>query len=241
VAEGSARRRGLRALARELRLGDGCVDNGLLDTAFTHDSYASEHSGRGAISNERLEFLGDALLGAVVAHALYLQHPEKAEGTLSRMRAALVSRAALAQTARRLRVAPLLRLGRGETAAGGAQRPSILAAAFEAIVGAVYLSEGLEPARRFIERSHLAHAGASETKDPKTALQEYAQAKFKKAPHYAMTAQSGPPHARVFTVTVSVAGRTVGSGDGASLKQAESAAAREALVTLRGGSRPDVR
>lgn len=237
MAAGSARKRGLQGLARALRLGDGCLKNGLLDTALTHDSFASEHEGSVYAANERLEFLGDAVLGAVVAHALYLRHPDKAEGTLSRMRAALVSRAALAQSARRLGLAPVLRLGRGEAAAGGEQRPSILAAAFEAIVGAVYLSDGLEAARRFIERSHLAHAAAIETPDPKTALQEYTQAKFKKAPHYAMTAQSGPPHARIFTVTVSVAGKVMGSADGATKKQAEAAAAREALETLHGGRR----
>jgi ribonuclease-3 len=225
-------------LARRLGLGHGGLENGLLDTALTHDSYASERAGRDrtAVSNERLEFLGDAVLGAVVAHALYVRHPNKTEGELSRLRAALVSRSALAQSAQRLDVAQLLMLGRGETAAGGANRPSILAATFEAIIGAVFLSEGLGAARAFIERHHLAHAGPSETTDPKTALQEYAQAKFKKAPHYAMTAQSGPPHERIFTVTVSVAGKTVGTGEGATKKQAEAAAAREALTKL--GRRP---
>ena len=235
-----ARKRALRGLARRLGLKDESLDSGLLETALTHDSFAAESAGSASTSNERLEFLGDALLGAVVAHALYLRHPDKPEGALSRLRAALISRTALTQTAQRLELGRLLLLGRGETAAGGAQRPSILAAAFEAIVGAVYLSEGLEAARRFIERQHLAHASTSESTDPKTALQEYVQARCKKAPHYAIVAQSGPAHARIFSVTVAVDGKTVGSGEGATKKQAEAAAAREALASLR-RAKPHVR
>ena len=229
-----ARRRVLRDLARKLGLRLQSLDDGFLEQALTHDSYASERKRpiEGGVSNERLEFLGDAVLGAVVAHTLYTRHTQKPEGVLSRMRAALVSRAALAQTARRLGIGPLLLLGRGEAAAGGAQRASILAAALEAIVGAIFLSEGLDAVSRFVERHHLAHAPALESLDPKTELQEYAQARFKKVPHYATTAQSGPPHARVFTVTVSIAGKPVGSGSGATKKSAEAAAAAEALAQI---------
>jgi len=230
VSEGLSRKRALRSFARRLGVAEGAAESGLLDTALTHDSYAAEKGGRA--SNERLEFLGDAVLGAVVSHALYLRHTDQPEGMLSRLRAAVVSRNALAQAAQRLEIAPLLLLGRGETAAGGAERPSILAAALEAIIGAVYLSEGLDASRRFIERHHLAHVEPSDVIDPKTALQEYAQAKYKKAPHYAIAAQRGPSHARVFTVSVSVAGKTVGSGEGATKKQAEAAAARAALAKI---------
>jgi ribonuclease III len=226
-------------LARKLGLGDPGVDGraldiALLDVALTHDSYSAERAGRHEVapSNERLEFLGDAVLGALVADALYRRHPDKPEGKLSRLRAALVSRAALAQTAERLAIAPLLLLGRGEAAGGGAHRPSILAAALEAIVGAVYTSSGHEAARRFVERQHLAHAAPSDITDPKTTLQEYAQAKFKKAPHYAMSAPSGPAHARIFSVAVDIAGQPMGTGVGATKKQAETAAAREALERL---------
>jgi ribonuclease III len=239
VSQGLARKRALRGLARKLGLGDAAarspaVDIALLDVALTHDSHSAERAGRheSAPSNERLEFLGDAVLGALVAEALFRRHPDKPEGKLSRLRAALVSRGALAQTAQRLEIAPLLLLGRGEAAAGGAQRPSILAAAFEAIVGAVYLSSGHEAARRFIERHHLAHAAPSDITDPKTTLQEYVQAKFKKAPHYALSAHSGPAHARVFTVAVDIAGQGMGTGEGATKQQAETAAAREALERL---------
>ena len=231
-----SRRRALQSLARRLDLGESTVESGLLDTALTHDSYAAEQGGRS--SNERLEFLGDAVLGALVSHSLYARYSNKPEGALSRLRATLVSRQALAQTAQRLDIAPLILLGRGETASGGKDRPSILSAAVEAIIGAVYLSEGLEASRRFIERHHLAHLNPSDIIDPKTALQEYAQAKYKKAPHYAIAAQRGPSHARVFTVSVSVAGKTVGSGEGATKKQAEAAAARAALAKI-GQQRPN--
>jgi len=231
VSKALARKRALR----ELDLEPSVVQSGRLDEALTHDSYAAERHAVDGRANERLEFLGDAVLGAVVAHALFDQHPGQPEGTLSRMRAALVSRAALAESARRLDLGKFVLLGRGEAAAGGAQRPSILAAAFEAVVGALYVTAGLNAARSFIERHHLAYAGSSESLDPKTALQEYVQAKYKKAPHYAMTAQSGPAHARTFSVAVSVGGAQLGSGQGATKKQAEAAAAREALLALRRG------
>lgn len=233
-----ARKRALRSLGRKLRLGTGPLDTGLLDIALTHDSYAAERARDWTvpISNERLEFLGDAILGAAVAHALYDSHPDKAEGALSRMRAALVSRAALAQTAGRMGIPALLLLGKGESAAGGAHRPSILAGAFEALVGAVYLSQGLDAAQQFVVREHLSHATPSDASDPKTALQEYAQAKFKEAPRYSVAAQVGPPHARTFTVAVEIRGQTVGSGSGQTKKKAESAAARQALGNV--GRRP---
>ena len=235
MSKALARKRALRDLARRLELEPSVVHSGKLHEALTHDSYAAERHARDGCANERLEFLGDAVLGAVVAHALFDEHPGQPEGKLSRMRAALVSRAALAETARRLDLGKFVLLGRGEAAAGGAQRPSILAAAFEAVVGALYLTAGLDAARSFVARHHLAHAGTSELLDPKTALQEYVQAKYKKAPHYAMTAQSGPAHARTFSVAVSVGGAQLGSGEGATKKQAEAAAAREALTALRRG------
>ncbi len=237
MSQGSARRRSLRSWARSLGLKEYCLENGLLDRALTHDSYSSER-GRAdrTPSNERLEFLGDAILGAVVAHEIYERNPALPEGVLSRKRAGLVSRAALAETANRLGIAPLLLLGRGEGATGGAGRPSILAGAFEAIVAAIYLSDGIEAARSFVELHHMRHASVRERTDPKTALQEYVQARFKKTPHYAVTAQSGPPHARSFSAAVSVAGTMMGSGDGATKKQAEAAAALAALVRF--GRRP---
>jgi ribonuclease-3 len=187
------------------------------------------------VSNERLEFLGDAVLGHVVAHALYERFPDDSEGTLSRRRASLVSRSALAVTARRLDIAPALLLGKGEAAAGGEQRPSILAGVFEALIGALYLSEGFDVGRRFIIREHLAYAGEVDAIDPKTALQEYAQARFKRPPAYAVTLESGPAHAKTFTISVSVGGRLMGTGSGPTKKQAQVEAAAQALrkLTLR--------
>ncbi len=230
MSQGLARKRALRSLARKIGLSAG-VDLQALDTALTHDSYASEHP-REARSNERLEFLGDAVLGAVVAAELYARHPERSEGQLSRMRASLVSRAALARSAEVLEIGALVLLGRGESAAGGAHRPSVLADAFEALVGAIFQIGGMHVAQTFLKRSHLAHATSSATTDPKTALQEYAQAKFKKPPHYAVTAQTGPAHARLFTVAVDVAGQILGTGSGTTKKQAQTDAAREALAHL---------
>ena len=202
--------------------------------ALTHDSYAHERSrpGAAAVSNERLEFLGDAVLGHVVARSLYQRYPDEPEGSLSLRRAALVSRETLASTAHRLDIGPLLLLGKGEAASGGQRRPRVLAAAFEALVGAVYLSEGFDAAADFIEREHLAHADPPQTNDPKTELQEYAQARFKRTPVYAVTDESGPAHAKAFTVEVSIGDKVMGTGTGATKKQAQARAAAQALGTI---------
>lgn len=233
MSRAPSRKRALRELAG--RAGLQACDLALLDQALTHDSYACEQA-RGTQSMpsyERLEFLGDAVLGAVVASWLYQRHPQEPEGTLSRMRASLVSRSALARSAERLNLGALAQLGRGEAAGGGARKPPVLAAMFEALVGAAFLAGGTSAAERFVRQHHLAHAPLALTLDPKSALQEYAQARYKKAPHYAVIAQQGPAHARIFTVQVDVAGQVVGTGTGSTKKQAESQAAQEALSTLR--------
>lgn len=233
------RRRALRRLANLLglkRLEPQHYE--LLDLALTHDSYvaaAAPDARRPA--NERLEFLGDAILGAIAAESLYRRYPDKREGELSPLRASLVSRAALAQTAQRIDLGPLLLLGKGEERSGGARRPSILAAALEAVIGALYVIAGFEAARSFVEREHLERSSVAEAVDPKTALQEYAQAKFKDTPRYTLTAQRGPAHERSFEVAVAVRGQVIGSGDGSSKKQAEVAAARQALQRLRSHAR----
>ena len=231
-----ARRRALRAFGKRLGLGAAAqAECALLDAALTHDSYAHERTRAGEtrrVSNERLEFLGDAVLGHVVAAALYAEHPDEPEGSLSRRRATLVSRNALAETSLRLNVAPLLLLGKGEAAAGGERRPSILAGVFEALVGAVYLSEGFDAAAAFVAREHLAHATQPQTADPKTQLQEYAQARFKRAPTYAVTLEAGPAHAKMFTIAVSVGDKVMGTGSGPTKKQAQAEAAAAALRRL---------
>jgi ribonuclease III len=233
MSEGLARRKALRALGRGLGLratAEG--DCALLDAALTHDSFVFER-GRAADaeSNERLEFLGDAVIGTVAAAWLYRRFPDESEGRLSRRRQALISRAPLAQTADRLGIAALVRVGKGEAASNGQHRPSILAGAFEAIVGAVFLAEGFAAATRFVERTHLAHAQPRGEADPRTALQELAQARFKQPPRYALSGESGPPHARVFSARVTV-GNVVGTGSGATKKQAQAEAATEALRKL---------
>ena len=230
-----SRRRALRSFGKRAGLGAAAKgDCALLDVALTHDSYAHERTrpGETAISNERLEFLGDAVLGHAVARDLYERYPGEPEGALSRRRAALVSREALAASAQRLDVGPLLLLGKGEAASGGERRPSILAAVFEALVGAVYLSEGFDAAATFVRREHLAHAAAPEASDPKTELQEYAQARFKRAPVYAVTAEAGPAHAKAFTVAVSVGGKVMGTGSGPTKKLAQARAAAQALSAI---------
>jgi ribonuclease-3 len=230
-----ARRRALRAFGKRLGLkGAATGDCRLLDVALTHDSFAHEATrpSAPALSNERLEFLGDAVLGHAVAHALYERFPDESEGALSRRRAALVSRDALAATSRRIDVAPLLLLGKGEAAAGGERRPSILAGVFEALVGAAYLSEGFDAAVAFVNREHLAFAGSPEAPDPKTELQEYAQARDKKAPAYAVTLEAGPAHAKTFTIAVSVGDKVMGTGSGTTKKQAQAEAAAQALRKL---------
>jgi ribonuclease III len=230
-----ARRRALRAFGKRLGLKAAATgDCRMLDVALTHDSFAHEATrpSAPALSNERLEFLGDAVLGHAVAHALYERFPDESEGALSRRRAALVSRDALAVTSRRIEVAPLLLLGKGEAAAGGERRPSILAGVFEALVGAVYLSEGFDAAVAFVNREHLAFAGSPDAADPKTELQEYAQARYKKAPAYAVTLEAGPAHAKTFTIAVSVGDKVMGTGSGTTKKQAQAEAAAQALRKL---------
>ena len=234
MSEGARRRKALREFGKRLGL-KATADAAALDSALTHDSYAYEQrDGKNETrSNERLEFLGDAALGLIVGRVLHDRFPDESEGRLSSRRAALVSRAALAQTGQRLGIGPLLRLGKGERAAHGERRPSILAGAFEAIVGAIFLTEGLAAATRFVERHHLAHAGSGGGGDPKTALQELSQARFSRTPVYATTGESGPAHARTFSATVSIGGEVYGRGGGATKKQAQTQAAAEALHRLR--------
>jgi len=233
LSQGLARRKTLRAFGKGLGLKSAASGEcELLDTALTHDSYAFERGDRRGLSaNERLEFLGDAVVGLAASAWLYSRHPNEPEGRLSRRRQALVSGPALAKTAARLGFGPLLRLGKGEAAGHGERRPSILAGAFEALVGAVLVCEGYDAAARFVERAHLAHADDAARIDPRTALQELTQARFKQPPRYTFEGESGPAHARVFTAHVS-AGGVVGTGTGPTKKLAQAEAAAQALRKL---------
>jgi ribonuclease III len=209
------------------------IDPGLLLLALTHRSFAYEHGG--IPTNERLEFLGDSILGQAVTVKLFRDHPDLDEGELAKRRASLVSSVALAEVGRSIGLGPYIRLGRGETMTGGADKPSILADTVEAIIGAVYLDAGGDAATAFVLRliapllRDPARFGAA--MDPKTSLQEIAARRSAPPPVYTVT-ESGPDHNKHFIATVSVGELVQASGEGSSKKQAEMAAALEAWTEL---------
>lgn len=206
----------------------------LLENALTHSSYANEHREEGTCSNERLEFLGDSILGLIVAEHLYRQRPDLPEGDLTRIRAALVCENSLVEVAKRLDLGYYLKLGKGEQAGGGRDRPSIQADAVEAILAAVYLDGGIGQVRKIIHTLILEQGTetTASTRDYKTALQEIVQRENGKTLSYRMIAESGPDHAKVFTMEVQLNGETIGSGQGRSKKEAEQAAAKTAVKLL---------
>ncbi len=212
------------------RLGYGFNDPGLLQLALTHRSASG-------LNNERLEFLGDAVLGLVIAKALYERRPDAAEGLMSRLRARLVRGETLAELSREIGIRDYLRLGSGELRSGGFQRASTLANAFEALLGAIYLDGGLPSAERVVlsvYAKRLADLPADdELADPKTRLQEWLQARGLRPPVYAVTTVAGAAHAQVFEVTclIDELGRIFG-GHGASRRLAEQDAAERALTEL---------
>ena len=209
----------------------------LLENALYHSSYANEHRGAGISSNERLEFLGDAVLGFVTAEYLYAKHPDMPEGDLTRIRAALVCEESLHEVAQYLGLGEYLRLGRGEELGGGRRRPSILADAVEAVLAAVYLDGGIDEARALIHRILLEkeqeQVVESRRRDCKTELQELVQRKPNQVLHYELVSESGPDHAKVFAVAVTLNGQVVGLGSGHSKKEAEQSAARAALEQMK--------
>lgn len=215
------------------------LDDELFALALTHRSYCAEHPGRA--SNERLEFLGDAVLGLVVTTALYLAHPDLPEGDLARIRASVVSSNGLAPVAAELGLGEALWLGRGEELSGGRDKPSLLADALEAVIGAVYLAGGLERARVFVlgllEERLEAEAGRSELGDPKNRLQELL-AKHGHPPPAYETAEQGPDHAKEFFAKVLLGEEVLGRGRGPSKKAAERAAAEAAIARLGDGGVP---
>ena len=213
----------------EKKLGYRFQNRELLSEALNHSSYANEHKG-GLGSNERLEFLGDSVLGFVSAEYLFRLHADLPEGDLTRMRAALVCEQSLYEVAKTLELGGYLKLGRGEEAGGGRKRQSILADAVEAVFAAVYLDGGIEKARELIVRVLLSQAPAAEArKDYKTTLQEVVQRRSGQVLTYHMVDQSGPDHNKKFLFEVRLNDRPVGRGEGRSKKEAEQAAARDAL------------
>ncbi len=202
----------------------------LLENALTHSSYANEGK-RGLKSNERLEFLGDSVLGFITAGYLF-RHGTGEEGELTRLRASLVCEKALCVYAKKLGLGEALLLGRGEIRSGGANRPSILADAFEAVIAAVYLDGGYAAAEEFVLpyiKEELSHCKQPQFKDYKTSLQEIVQQNPEERLEYVLTGESGPDHNKQFTVEVHLNSNVIGHGRGRSKKEAEQQAAREAL------------
>jgi ribonuclease-3 len=219
----------------QLALGWEFVEHDLLDRALTHRSYCSEHGIEE--SNERLEFLGDSVLGFVVTEFVYEEYPHMPEGELAKLRAAVVSAEALADVAQELDLGPSLRLGKGEDASGGRAKPSILSDAMEAVIAAVYLDGGLEPASRLVlallERRIREQAIGPGGQDYKTRLQELAAQRCDQLPKYQVR-HEGPDHSKRFFAVVFLRNEEYGAGEGRSKKSAEQAAARIAWERLQG-------
>lgn len=215
----------------ERTLGHTFADPLILQRALAHGSLAGEHD---TANNETLEFLGDAVVSLAVSEALMRNHPEFDEGRLSRARAALVSARGLAEVAEEIELGRFVRLGKGEEISGGRLKTSILASAYEAVIGAVFLDAGYAAARDVVWRQMEARLlkGGGGDPDYKTTLQELIQARFKITPTYRLLRVSGPHHARTYHCVVELNGDVLGNGNGPSRKHAEQQAAREALLHL---------
>jgi ribonuclease-3 len=226
-----ARKSGLEA-----RLGVKFKNPALLRQALVHSSYVNENPGLAPESNERLEFLGDAVLGLIVADELFTAYPRLDEGKLTELRTQLVRRDTLAAAARALGLGEALLFGRGEEAGGGRERPTNLARSFEALVGAIFLDGGLTKTRTFVRRTLIGQvelrADGVFPQDPKSQLQELSQSLYQTTPSYRLIEAAGPDHARHFTIEVVIDGQTLGRGEGRSKQQAEKEAARQALERL---------
>jgi ribonuclease-3 len=217
------------------RLGIPIKDTLLLSRALTHRSYLNEHP-EALEDNERLEFLGDAVLDFLVGAWLYNHFPEMAEGELTRLRSALVRTEQLAEFARRIELGKAMRLGRGEAAAGGGDRPALLCGTFEALVGAIYLDLGMDGVHTFLEPILKEAADdillCRKEQDPKSIFQEWSQSQGFGPPNYRTISTSGPDHDRLFEVEVWVGEKRYGYGQGHSKQAATKAAARDALNKL---------
>jgi ribonuclease-3 len=224
-------------------LGVKFKNHALLQQALIHSSYVNENPQLAPESNERLEFLGDAVLGLIVADELYAAYPDQDEGHLTELRTHLVRRDTLAHAAKRMELGSDLLLGRGEEAGGGRARPTNLAHIYESVTGAVFLDGGLKAARKFVLKSLGPEFEAMTERafpiDPKSRLQEMSQSRYQSPPHYRLVLQEGPDHARRFTMEVSVNGNVYGVGVGRSKQDAEKEAAREALAHLEQPNEPE--
>lgn len=226
------------ALARfQSQIGIQFEDVVLLDEALTHSSFTNEHPECDVGDNQRLEFLGDAILDFLVGEWIYTHYPSAREGVLTSVRAHIVRTNGLASFAEQIDLGEYLRLGRGEAASGGRSRAANLCAAFEALVGAIYLDQGMKRARawvhRFLEQREEQMARHYGPRDPKTMLQEYVQGRLHITPAYRVIREEGPDHAKIFTVQVLVGDQVWGEGAGPSKREAEKAAADAALKAQR--------
>src|SRR5436190_8483771 len=221
----------------EKRIGYRFKDRGLLEHALTHKSRAAEDVSGGVADNESLEFLGDAVLGLVVADALFRQYPNYNEGQKSKIKASVVSTQALARQAEEIRLGDHLILGRGEEKTGGRFKQALLADAYEALIAAIYLDGGIEAAETFLRRElkSAIDAGAARNfvgQDFKSALQERVQALGRPLPEYRIAGETGPDHRKIFEIEVVVGGEVLGSASGKAKKEAEQEAARLAIARL---------
>jgi len=212
------------------------VDRATALAALTHKSWVNEHRGEGFEDNERLEFLGDAVIDLLVSEYLMTHFPLAREGDLSKLRAAVVDEPGLAGIGRALQIGELLRLGRGEELTGGRDKASLVADAMEAVIAAVFLDGGLAAVHRlidpFLEEAYSRAVNGSIDRDFKTQLQEQAQARYRSSPRYRVVAEVGPDHSKTFEIEVELRGEVLGRGSGRSKKDAEQAAARLAVEAL---------
>jgi ribonuclease-3 len=224
----------------ERRMGYRFKDRGMLEHALTHRSRVHEDASGGVFDNESMEFLGDSVLGFVVAAILFREFPQHNEGQKSKLKASLVSAASLARLGEKLDIGEFLILGRGEEKTGGRRKHAIIADCYEALIAAIYLDGGIEPAQQFIEsqfaelidEARRSGADASFTEDWKSALQEYLQSHGRGLPAYRLAGEVGPDHRKSFIVEVVVEGEAVANAEGRSKKEAAQAAARAALERL---------
>jgi ribonuclease-3 len=232
------KRQDLRLL--QLELGYTFSDPVLLARCLTHVSYAG---GTKEPHNETLEFLGDAVLSLAVSDLLMRRHPTKSEGDLSKMRASLVNAASLAEKASRVGLGALLHMGKGEERSGGRQKASILAGAFEALLGGIYWDGGYDAARRVIEKYFAPDIKQRKLgqEDYKTRLQEISQMLYHAPPTYTLVAETGPDHAKRFVTEIEIGGKMLGRGEGKSKKQSEQEAAKRALGELQRGGVAEVK
>lgn len=224
----------------EQRIGTPLLDKKAALCALTHKSYLNEHPADGLEDNERLEFLGDAVIDLAISHRLMERFPNADEGELSRLRALIVNEEGLARVARQLTLGPILLLGRGESLDGGAEKSSLLADALEAIIGAIYKTTGMPGVLEFVDK-HFKEAleGVADGKiglDYKSRLQETAQLRLKTMPRYRVVTESGPAHSKVFEVEVLIGEQSYARASGKSKKEAEQAAARMTLQALNDAS-----